>query len=398
MLVRSDGIEPPFYNKRLENLMSNIGYKALRWAQFYILSSRDTFLTRPFKLAYAEVAWVRFQRKYGACISQMAGPRVFYFIVPPNRLKNLGDHAQRLAIHQWIGEHVPEAPIIDVTKDEVMLILDKIRPFVREEDHLLLHSGGNLGDNGMWSERARRKVIEVFRSQRMLSLPQTIWFSDTFNGRKEKAMTRFFVEENKGLTLYARDCKSWEFAASAFPNVRIGCAPDFVLRYASAVEGNATGNGRILACLRLDEESVLSKDDHHVLLNTVFSAPTDHFDTTLPIEQPVADWRRAVDDTLAMFAQYDAVLTDRFHGLIFAVLMKRPVVVLGTHNHKLSSAMGWFEQIEFVQYAESIEEVSAKMEVAMGAKDWSVPDWNKLYFNQMATWFSGVDAPVSTCV
>lgn len=278
-----------------------------------------------------------------------------------------------------------------------MLILDKIQPFVREGDFLLLHSGGNLGDNGMWSERARRKVIETFRSHRMLSLPQTIWFSDTYNGRREKAMTKFFVEENKDLTLYARDRRSWEFAAAEFPKLRLGCAPDFVLRYLSDAAGGATGNGRILACLRLDEESALSKEDHQGLLNTIFSAPTDHFDTTLPMDQPVADWQQAVDETLAMFAQYDAVVTDRFHGLIFAVLKRRPVVVLGTHNHKLSSAMEWFEQVEFVQYANRIEEVAAKMETAMGATNWSVPDWNELYFNQMATWFSGENDPVSPC-
>lgn len=382
---------------RTSTAMKRIRYKVFRWAQFYILSSKESPLTRPFKRAYAEVAWIRFKRINGDALNQAHGPRVFYFIVPPSRLKNLGDHAQRLAIHQWLGEQVPEAPIIDVSKDEVMLILDKIQPNVREEDFLLLHSGGNLGDNGMWSERARRKVIEAFRMHRMLSLPQTIWFSDTFNGRREKAMTKFFVEENKDLTLYARDRKSWEFAALEFPRLRLGCAPDFVLHYRCDVEGGSTGNGRILACLRLDEESVLSKEDHQVLLSTVFSAPTDHFDTTLPMDQPVADWQQAVDETLAKFAQYDAVVTDRFHGLIFAVLMRRPVVVLGTHNHKLSSAMEWFEQVEFVQYANRIEEVAAKMETAMGATNWSVPDWNELYFNQMATWFSGENDPVSPC-
>ena len=79
--------------------MKRIGYKAFRWAQFYILLSKESPLTRPFKRAYAEVAWIRFKRVYGEFLRQSGGPRVFYFIVPPNRLKNLGDHAQWLAIH-----------------------------------------------------------------------------------------------------------------------------------------------------------------------------------------------------------------------------------------------------------------------------------------------------------
>ena len=66
---------------------------------------------------------------------------------------------------------------------------------------------------------------------------------------------------------------------------------------------------------------------------------TELYDTTITESIKRGDRRKWLDVVLELFASKDAVVTDRFHGLIFSVLTRRPTVVLRTVDHKLESAL-----------------------------------------------------------
>ena len=46
----------------------------------------------------------------------------------------------------------------------------------------------------------------------------------------------------------------------------------------------------------------------------------------------------------ATLSKCELVITDRFHGIIFALIANKPVIVLKTTDHKLTSGIQWFQK------------------------------------------------------
>ena len=111
---------------------------------------------------------------------------------------------------------------------------------------------------------------------------------------------------------------------------------------------------KILLCLREDKESILSEKEKRDLVQ---SLPYDcrRYDTTL--KKPIYKRERTLENTLKMFNKYDLVITDRYHGLIFSVLCKKPCIVIPTVDHKLTSAINWFKDIPTVSLIKDLNDI-----------------------------------------
>ena len=122
---------------------------------------------------------------------------------------------------------------------------------------MFLHSGGNLGDRGIWSETARRTIIEALPDNRIVSLPQTIFFSDTPFGRYQKQVSQAVYARHGHLTVIGRDGVSGSLAKALFPRSQVTTMPDFVLSLRKEDFNPAPrpeNAGKIMICLRLDSE------------------------------------------------------------------------------------------------------------------------------------------------
>lgn len=326
-------------------------------------------------------AWLsaRFRRRW----DKLAGERkIVYALTPPPNLKNIGDQAQAVAIHAWLAKHFPGIPVVEVDKLEVFYCRDHLGRIVRPDDLIFLHSGGNLGDRGLWSERARRLVIASFPRNRIVSLPQTIHFSDTPAGREQREASRRIYAAHPHLTVIGRDHVSGAFAAQLFPRAQTFCAPDFVLSLQPPTPAPPSALRRVLLCLRQDDESVLSRESRAALARSL-PYETTVFDTTLRQRIPASRREAILARTLALFASHDAVVTDRYHGLIFALLCRRPTVVLRTQDHKLTAAIDWFREVAFVRLATRLESVPEELEASFAGRSGGVPDWNALHFDRL---------------
>ncbi len=313
-----------------------------------------------------------------------AGGRIIYAITPPPKLSNLGDQAQVVAIYDWIEKNYPNKQVIELNKDEVLNCYHYVKPLINKNDVIILHSGGNMGDRGMWSERSRRCMIMNFPNNKIVSLPQTINFHGTVSGQRELSISKDIYNSHKDLTIVARDHQSFELANTYFNECKTDEAPDFVLSYnTDHLSLDRKTNGKILFCLREDSESALNAQETQRLLSSL-QRPYDVFDTTISQDIGNDERKRKLDDTLNMFSEYDAIVTDRFHGLIFSVLCKKPTVVLPTVDHKLTSAFDWFDSVNFVKFADSIEDVPAAFTEVLTSTDFSTVDWHEAYFDKIA--------------
>lgn len=338
----------------------------------------------PFKLGAKAVAEARARWSFIKWPGN-ARPRIIYALTPTAGLRNVGDQAQVIAIEHWMARHYPDHPVVELDKNLILACIDDLKRRVMPRDLIFLHSGGNLGDRGRWSETARRTMIEAFPDNRIVSLPQTIYFSDTPLGRHESAISRATYGRHQRLTVMGRDAISGRLAAELFPHAQIATMPDFVLSLKAedfALTPDPAHAERIMLCLRLDDESAFDQGRRQAIMDSL-GHPATMYDTTLDHDIPAAHRKRILTETLSLFSGHRAVVTDRFHGLIFAVLCRKPVVVLPTVDHKLTSAIAWFKDIPNVRLCQQLGDVPAVLEQVMATPVVRYPDFNALYFDQL---------------
>lgn len=308
--------------------------------------------------------------------------KIIYALTPPPHLKNVGDHAQVVAIRLWLQKHFPELPVIELDKDESQKLLPALKELVQPSDLFFLHSGGNLGDRGIWSESIRRLLISSFPQNQIVSLPQTIHFSDTPTGRIERETTHRIYTAHPNLTVIGRDPQSGELAKELFPKAQTFCTPDFVLSLPPRQSDIKNNPPKILLCLRLDDESALNAQQRKEIGEKL---PYDctYFDTTIASPIKASERNDVLERTLDLFQSVDVVVTDRYHGLIFTILCRKPCVVLPTVDHKLTSAMHWFQEIPFIKFVPNINAIPSLVEQCLSIESREVPDWNQIYFDKI---------------
>lgn len=308
--------------------------------------------------------------------------KIIYVATPPPYLPNIGDHAQIIAIRRWMQKHFPDLPVIELDMDQCKWYLPAVRWLAGSDDLIFFHSGGNLGDRGIWCESRRRLYIRKFPKNRLISLPQTIYFSDTSAGRRERENTRRIYATHPDLTIIARDPQSETIASELFPRAVTFSVPDFVLSLPPRDAPVNAGMGKVLLCLRLDNEAALTAEQRDRVRRLV-PYPTEYFDTTFSRPIKVKSREDLLTRTLDYFSAFDAVITDRYHGVIFAVICRKPCLVLATVDHKLTSSIHWFDDIPFVDMVPDLSDLPARLERCLAAGRDKVPDWNRIYFDAL---------------
>lgn len=308
--------------------------------------------------------------------------KIIYAITPHPSLKNVGDHAQAIAIRAWLKKCFPQLLIIEMDKERSKYLLPALQWLVQPDDILFLHSGGNMGDRGTSSESIRRLLICTFPQNQIVSLPQTIYFSDTPTGVEERENTRRIYAAHPNLTIIGRDPRSGQIAAELFPKAQVFCMPDFVLSMATKHSEKKNISPKVLLCLRLDNESALTPEQRRDIASHLPYSCT-YYDTTIAGLIELSEREAVLESALDLFRASDIVITDRYHGLIFAVLCRKPCVVLRTVDHKLTSAMHWFKDVPFILFAGNLDEIPSLVEHLLTVESREVPDWNANYFDKI---------------
>lgn len=319
---------------------------------------------------------------------------IFYLMGHGREHRNLGDQAQAGAIPLWLEKHFA-GPIIQIKTLDVVSHLDAVVEFIKPGDIVFIHSGGCFGDDWYETQLIREKIFTALSGYRIVQLPQTIHYSETEEGAKRLAISQQLIGNMKSLFLIGRDPESATQAHNYFSTTKISAYPDMVLSLqdiaAKRVQVKATDvtenkQCKCLLILRNDKESVMDMDSKNTLMSKLELGGYD-----------VKLWDTDVDDIffesrkldiiikhLKFISTFDAVVTDRYHGLIFAVLLKRPCVVLPTHNHKLTSAFDWFHKVNFVHLLKDSDDLCESVRKTLSVHPRSAPDWNKEYFDPMA--------------
>ena len=285
--------------------------------------------------------------------------RIWYFGVPIHQ--NLGDQAQKFVIEKWLENNYPMAEIVKIpsqafnagTRRVIRIIKDYIQP-----NDLIVMQSGHTMDGLHDDETPHRLASTCFPDNRIIFFPTSI----RFNSKRGKELDRKAIGSHVNTLFLARDAVSAQIARDLYPRLDVRLYPDVVTSLIGKYSFDNQREG-VLLCARNDGEKLYS----YAAIDKLASAlsglcDVSRTDTTVKwdgIDLDSHDAWTGIEGVIESYSQKFVIVTDRYHGTIFARIAGTPVVVLKTNDHKVVSGAKWFIDAgdKGIVVADNLEEV-----------------------------------------
>lgn len=283
---------------------------------------------------------------------------------------NIGDsaiaYAQNLFLQKNIGD---DYKIVEVTSGEWARFRKVLGCIVRKKDIIMQLGGGNMGYEWFNEEIERRRIIEQFPNNKMIIFPQTIYYGDSEEGKKEFENSKKIYNNHKDLHLIAREKVSYEIMKEAYQNCDVILTPDIVLSMDKL--DNLYKREGITFCFRRDAEKVLTPEDEKYIINECKKISDKVFYTDMMSERAITKENRVdiIMDKFKDFQKSELVITDRLHGMVFCAISGTPCIVFGNYNQKVKGTYEWIKDLPYVKYVDNVSDVKVCLDELMKIKD-----------------------------
>lgn len=286
--------------------------------------------------------------------------RIWYFCVPTH--SNLGDQAQACCIEKYFRKFFSDHIVFklsnnafDFYEEKILMIL---KEKIKETDLIFFQSGYTFTGIHPY-ENMHRKIVENFPYNKIVFLPQTV----KFKNQKILENVQNFYGKYDNIYFFARDKISYDIYKSIFPEHRnVHCFPDIVTTEIGNYDFNNNERNGILLCVRNDLEKLYSFQEISLFKEKLQKiAKVSLSDTNSETkENSLKEYWKKIEETIDDYAQYQVIITDRYHGTIFALIANTPVIILKTTDHKVVTGADWFEGVyeDYVYVVNDLEEAS----------------------------------------
>lgn len=277
---------------------------------------------------------------------------------------NLGDHAIAEAAYKFYCENFKEYKIIQLDMSEIYEYGRSLKKVLNNDDFIVLLGGGNMNNLYRHEEWTRRFVIKNFKGINIVSMPQTISFTTDKNGQKELEKSKKIYNNNNKLAIYAREEKSYELMSKYFNN-KIFLIPDIVFYLENMKRDINIERKGILTCLRSDKESYISdksKNDILKKLKEEFRS-VEITDTVINKSISKDTRKKELEKIWGKFFAAEVVITDRLHGMIFAVITKTPCIVIRNSDHKIIESYKWVKDLNYIRLIDDFSYKNVKTHI-----------------------------------
>lgn len=303
---------------------------------------------------------------------------VFHLATPTHT--NIGDQMIVFGMENWCKKYLSEYTYMEyddsIYKD--WAYFDILKLVVKKKDLILLRGGGSVGDWYIGYEYFIRYVLKCYPNNKIVMFPQSIRFSSTPEGEREKELTARAYDAHPDFTLYARDESSFALATEMFHRVKVRLCPDIAMFLVNSYQPQSYERNGVFLCLRKDAEKFYSDTQMKNMMDTLKQKYEISLgDTGAAYPVSATQRKTAIDELLSLFSKSTVSVTDRFHGVITAALTGTPCVVLRSADHKIVSGMQWFKELDFVFYADTMEDVPALIEKALQCEQPQGPDFSE---------------------
>lgn len=286
--------------------------------------------------------------------------RIWYFCVPTH--SNLGYQAQACCIEKYFRKFFSDHIVFklsnnafDFYEEKILMIL---KEKIKETDLIFFQSGYTFTGIHPY-ENMHRKIVENFPYNKIVFLPQTV----KFKNQKILENVQNFYGKYDNIYFFARDKISYDIYKSIFPEHRnVHCFPDIVTTEIGNYDFNNNERNGILLCVRNDVEKLYSFQEISLFKEKLQKiAKVSLSDTNSETkENSLKEYWKKIEETIDDYAQYQVIITDRYHGTIFALIANTPVIILKTTDHKVVTGADWFEGVyeDYVYVVNDLEEAS----------------------------------------
>ncbi|MDM1073036.1 polysaccharide pyruvyl transferase family protein [Empedobacter brevis] len=291
----------------------------------------------------------------------------FFLLQTPVHI-NIGDHFISVAEIQFLENNFKNYNIIEIQEDIVDVFLEYGRKLVKPQDRILIHGGGNLGNEYLHHENLRREIIQIFSKNKIIILPQTIHFSNDEIGEKELEKSISIYAKHSDLVICAREEKSYDFAKKSFEN-KVLLIPDIVLQYVlpEVLINDSVKKETAIAVLRSDRESILNEENRNFIIHTLSDKYKHVFKTDMFCENKEVVInnstirQKLIDEKLTLFRNSNLVVTDRLHGMIVSAITGVPCIAIGNYNHKIIESFKWIKLSTNTLFIQDISDLPKAM-------------------------------------
>ncbi|MDR1377656.1 MAG: polysaccharide pyruvyl transferase family protein [Synergistaceae bacterium] len=283
--------------------------------------------------------------------------RLMLFCCPEH--KNLGDHAITAAVVDFFASELPQYPLIKISEILGKYNLSEVKKYIRDTDIILINAGGFLGTLYMsWSEEPVRNIIQAFPENKIVVLPQTVYYEDTPWGEEQLEKTKMIWQSHHNLSVFLREERSYDLVKKrlygGYFNAAF-CVPDIVLEL-NKTEPKRDRHGGLL-CFRDDKESILSKIEIQAIESAVSQNFGQYFYVDTVIDRIfVKDFDNELKNMFDKFRRAQIVVTDRLHGLIFSAITSTPCVALNNVSRKVEYISKWLDEFNYIKFADRVDD------------------------------------------
>lgn len=226
---------------------------------------------------------------------------------------------------------------------------------IGKESVILLHGGGNFGDLYDLHQNFRRMIIEKFPDNRIVVLPQSIYYKSEDNYK----IDCIHFSKHSDFHLCARDKNSLAFAQGLSKHTYL--APDMA-HHLYPIKPYGNPSKKVLAIKRVDIEAVGNISNCELQYDTITDWPLLFGDTEnntiwrlnryfkllsethllwLGGAAGLRVWlwyaKKMVNQAIRLYSEHERIVTDRLHGHILACLMDKQNTVYDNSYGKNSS-------------------------------------------------------------
>ena len=292
-------------------------------------------------------------------------PRILWVGCFPPEFHSIGDHAQTLAITQFLEKEFSDYEVNRFYRTE---LYDFFKTKIQKDDLIFIHSSGDFGDlyRASWHD-IRKKIIAKYPHNKIIQLPVSVYYRSVANFEADK----IFFSGRKNIKILCRTVEGTELLQNNF-DCDVKFFPDFAFSLKPSAESSHR-KGQLVV-FRSDAESrfklkipekLIRRPSRRVVkffnglsinkkVSTLFKGAVIK-DVQLSDEDITDENRKQIVlDCLNFYKNFELVLTDRFHACVFSYLTQTPFVAFEGVIKQKTTINPW---INYDQYFEHFREL-----------------------------------------
>lgn len=299
-------------------------------------------------------------------LSSLASKRKKIILFNTPEHDNIGDHLISLSEINFLKKHFSDYVIYEVTDIEYLWYHKKIRDCISDDDLILITGGGFLGSLWLYNgEENVRNIIKEYSQNRIIILPQTIFFERNARGKSEFEKTCKIYRSHNDLTLCARECTSRSvFSSIVGETDKVKLLPDIALLYKESLANKDRQAKTALVCLRKDKEKILTEDDYKTVIQKLCAHGWQIGETSMHSGEfsGLSGRKTQVDNKLKEIQETNLVITDTLHCMISAAITGTPCIAFDNISKKVSNVYEWIKDLTYMNLCEDISQFDYLMQ------------------------------------